>query len=231
MLSALAMSVVTVWQQASPLVVIGYSLSSALFVLGLIIAWQTHQHNKFVESLCDGSASIIPKQSLSAVRSRSLLSTFLFGSGLTFKAFQSNGALVFHITNTGNKDPLRECRICITEFRLWSLGQKTFVLIEEFDQQRVSLPILIYGPNDLYVDQPMVCHFIETTNNKDLAIRSVEARAAGPWIQLPKKTGIWCAYLRLQVSQREYMHRICFEWFPGQRLKFIQCPDYSLADL
>ena len=105
----------------------------------------------------------------------------LFGSGLSFKPSQSNGTLVFHLTNTGNPDPLRECRVYMRDFKIWSLSQKTFVLIREFDKDRSNLlPILIHGPDDLYVDQPTVCHFIETTNNKELSIRSVEPKNAAP---------------------------------------------------
>lgn len=46
MLSSAAMAVFSTWNQWPLDRIIGYSLGIALFVLGIIIAWQTHRHNK-----------------------------------------------------------------------------------------------------------------------------------------------------------------------------------------
>lgn len=51
MLSSAAMAVYSTWNQWPLDRMIGYSLAVALVVLGVINAWQTHQHNKGIASL------------------------------------------------------------------------------------------------------------------------------------------------------------------------------------
>jgi hypothetical protein len=162
---------------------------------------------------------------------RTIWAVSLFGSGIQLERSQSDGTLVFYLKNAGNPEPIRDCRVFITGFQIWSENLQKFGVIKEIDKQPDLFPFLIHGPDDLYLDQPVVCYFIETSDKKKALIKSVESQNASQYMPLPQLAGIWCAHLRIQASGEEYQHRACFEWFPGQSLKFIKCPDYSLADL
>ena len=89
--------------------------------------------------------------------------------------------------------------------------------------------MLIYGPKDFYADHPNELNLIETVHGK-LVVRHLQANGPVLYTQLPPMAGIWCGYLRLEISQKAYMHRVCFEWLPGKSVAFISCPDHSILD-
>lgn len=148
-------------------------------------------------------------------------------SGVAFKTHQSQSTLVFHLTNTRSPTPLKNCQVWIDDFKIWSDGLKQFSVVREFAESNGLLPMRIFGPSNLYADDPAVCYFIESSDNEALCIKSLEPQRK---ILLPKKGGVWCAYIRLQVDGLEFFQRVCFRWVVRQHLEFIQCPDYSLID-
>lgn len=150
------------------------------------------------------------------------------GSGILIEAKQSDYNLYFLLTNKISPTPLKDCEVCINDFRIWSRAIGQFSIIGAFDSKDDLLPMRIYGPANLYADDPAVCNFIESNDKEQLRIASLEPVRT---VILPKKAGIWCVYLLVRVGGKSFSHRACFEWLPRETLNFVQCPDFSLAEI
>ncbi|HSE58541.1 MAG TPA: hypothetical protein VLA99_07550 [Nitrospiraceae bacterium] len=123
--------------------------------------------------------------------------------------------------------PLKNCTLSIADFQIWSEGLKQFSVIKGFDGSGDLVPMRIYGPTNLYTDDPVSCDFIQSTSNKELVSRSLEPQR---FVKLQRRDGIWRADLRLEMDGQTFTHCVCFEWKLGEKMSFVQCPDFSLAD-
>lgn len=112
---------------------------------------------------------------------------------------------------------------------MWNAEIKKFYLLPECHGRSDNLfPMKIFGPTDLYMNDPKVCNFVETSDLAQLMIRSLKPKTN---FVLAKREGIWCVVLDINMEGNKTGHRVCFNWKPEERLDFIQCPDLSLLEI